>query len=474
MNNNSKKFPTLLESLLVVSFLIILMFICIFVLNGTAYVPLILAIFVTCILAIFKWGFTWEELEKSITSTISMALVSIIILMLVSIVIGIWMASGIVPAIIYYGLDLISPTLFLPTTTIICAVVSLGTGSSWTTVGTIGIALLGIGQSLGIPTPIIAGSIISGSYFGDKLSPLSDTTNLASAMTNTNLFVHIKHMLYTTIPSLLISILLYLYIGSKFSSSTIDLEQINLIKINLLNSFNILSPYFVLVPLFVIFLVVKKVPAIPSMFMGIILGGLIAIIYQGCSFSDIMGIVENGYISNSTIPEVNDLLTRGGLSSMMRTIALTICALSLGGVLEKTGILNRIVNSLLKLANTSFKLILTTMFTCFFVNFTTGDQYLSIVLPGKMYSNAYSKMGLHSKNLSRALEDSATLTSCLIPWNACGIYMASTLGVGVITYLPFAFVNIINPIISLIYAYFNIRIDKVNDIANSMEINYEN
>lgn len=472
MNTRSKRMPTLLESLFVIGFIITIMSICIFILDGGAYVPLILGLFVTSVLALANLGFKWKELEDAIVSTISMAMVSIIILMLVSIIIGLWMASGIVPSIIYYGLDIVSPNIFLPTTSIICCLVSLGTGSSWTTVGTIGIALLGIGRSLGIPTQIIAGAIISGSYFGDKLSPLSDTTNLASAMTNTDLFDHIKHMLYTTVPSLIISIVLYYNLGMKYTSNSVNLHQINIIKENLFDSFQVLSPLFVLVPLLVIILVILKVPAIPSLFVGALLGGLIAVIFQGASFSDIMNIVQDGYVSNSNVPEVFDLLSRGGLSSMMSTIALTICALSLGGVLEITGILETIVNNLLKIANNSFKLILTTMFTCTFINITTGDQYLSIVLPGKMYTGAFKNMNLKSKNLSRALEDSATLTSPLIPWNACGIYMAATLGVGVLAYAPFAFVNILNPIISLIYAFFGFTIDKieetsVNDLKNT-------
>lgn len=463
MNTRSKRMPTLFESLFVISFIIIIMSICIFMLDGSAYVPLILGICVTSIIAVVKLGFTWKELEDAIISTISMAMVSIIILMLVSIIIGLWMASGIVPSIIYYGLDIVSPNVFLPTASIICCLISLGTGSSWTTVGTIGIALLGIGNSLGIPTPIIAGSIISGSYVGDKLSPLSDTTNLASAMTNTDLFDHVKHMLYTTIPSFIISIVLYYYLGIKYASTSVDLNQISIIKESLFDSFQVLSPLFVLVPLLVIILVILKIPAIPSLFIGAFLGGLIAVIFQGASFSDIMKIVQDGYISSSKIPEVFDLLSRGGLSSMMGTIALTICALSLGGVLEITKILETIVTSLLKVANNSFKLILTTMFTCTFINITTGDQYLAIVLPGKMYVNAFSDMKLKSKNLSRALEDSATLTSPLIPWNACGIYMAATLGVGVLSYVPFAFVNILNPIISLIYAFFGFTIEKLEE-----------
>lgn len=479
MKAKSKRLPTLFEALCVIIFLIVMLFICIFKLGGTAYLPLILGICLTSLLGIFKLGVTWKELEESIVNTVSMAMVSIIILMLVSIIIGLWMASGIVPSIIYYGLDIISPGLFLPATMLICGIVSLGTGSSWTTVGTIGVALLGIGTGLGLPAPLVAGCIISGSYFGDKLSPLSDTTNLASAMTNTDLFVHIKHMLYTTIPAFIISSLIYFYLGSKYSlHNNVDLVQVSNLKSNILMDFQLLSPFFILVPIFVIFLVVKKVPAIPSLFIGAALGAIVAIVFQGHTLSDIMNIMQSGYVSSSSLQEVQDLLSRGGLQSMMNTIALTICALSLGATLEKTGVLITIVNSLLKVANSSFKLILTTMFTCFFINFTTGDQYLSIVLPGRMYTDAFRSKNLDSRNLSRALEDSATLTSPIIPWNACGIYMSATLGVSVLAYLPFSFVNILTPLISLTYAFFNVTITKIStenekDKYEEINDNYE-
>lgn len=464
MKTKSKRLPTLFEALSVIIFLIVMLFICIFKLHGTAYLPLIMGICVACLLGMFKLGVTWNELEESIVNTISMAMVSIIILMLVSIIIGLWMASGVVPSIIYYGLDIISPGLFLPATMFICSIISLGTGSSWTTVGTIGVALLGIGMGLGIPTPLVAGCIISGSYFGDKLSPLSDTTNLASAMTNTDLFVHVKHMLYTTIPAFIISTFIYFYLGSKYSlHSNADLAQISSLKSNILMDFQVLSPFFILVPIFVIFLVIKKVPAIPSLFIGAVLGAIIAVVFQGCTLSDIMSIIHSGYVSSSNLQEVQQLLSRGGLQSMMDTIALSMCALSLGATLEKTGVLATIVNSLLKLTNSVFKLIFTVMFTCFFINFTTGDQYLSIVLPGRMYADAFRSKNLDSRNLSRALEDCGTLTSPLIPWNACGIYMSSTLGVAVLSYLPFAFLNILTPLISLLYAFFNITITKIHE-----------
>ena len=457
---SKKRNPSIVEALSIIFILIVMIYLSVFKFGRSALVPIIIGIFIVTAISLFRLKVSWCDLESAIVSTISMALPSIIILMLVSITVAVWMASGIVPSIIYYGLDIISPTFFLPACTIICAITALGTGSSWTTVGTIGIALLGIGQGLGLSASVVGGAIISGSYFGDKLSPLSDTTNLASAMTGTNLFEHIKHMLYTTVPTFIISIILYLIIGFKSVNNSLNLNEIEVLQSGLINNFNSLSPLFLLVPIIVIVLVVRKVPAIPSLFIGVLLGSIIAMFVQGVSFPQFLDIVEYGYISQTNIEVVDSLLTRGGLNSMMPVIALTICALSLGGVLEKTGVLETILNSLLKLASNDFKLILTTMCTCFFINFTTGDQYLSIVLPGKMYTPAYNKVGLHSKNLSRALEDSATLTSPIIPWNACGIYMATTLGISVWSYLPFAFVNLINPILSLIYAYFNITITR--------------
>ena len=465
-----KKQATLFDAILCIGFLITTLVTCLVFLKEyeiSAHIPLLLGgVFAGCI-SIFKLGFTWQELESGILETINTTMQSILILLVVGILIGTWIISGIVPSMIYWGLNLLSPSIFLAATTIICSIVSISTGSSWTTVGTIGIALLGIGSALGIPNSIIAGAIISGAYFGDKMSPLSDTTNLAPAMAGTNLFDHIKHMLYTTIPALIITLTLYIVIGIKYTSNSIDTTQILEIQSALLNSFNTLSPLLFLIPVGVIIMVILKVPAIPALIIGALGGAFVAIVFQGNNLADVIVAAKSGYISNSGMVFVDELLSRGGLNSMLDTVSLMICALITGGILDKAGILQALAKSILKIAKGIFGLITATIFTAIGTNLAVADQYLAIVIPGSMYKDAFKEQGLHPKNLSRALEDSATITSPLIPWNTCGAYMSATLGVGCFTFLPFAFFNLICPIISILYGATGLTIEKLKVDNNS-------
>lgn len=434
-----------------------------FVFEADPQIPLILGCVFIASMGIFRLKFSWSVLEESILNTIMKGMQAILILLVVGMLIGTWILSGIVPSMIYYGLDILYPSIFLVATTIICSIVSISTGSSWTTVGTIGIALVGIGQTLGMPLQIIAGAIISGAYFGDKMSPLSDTTNLAPAMAGTNLFDHIKHMLYSTVPAFLISLVLYGIIGFKYSGQSIDSTQINIMKDTLLSSFNTLSPILLIAPALVILMVVLKVPALPGLLIGTLLGGFMAIIFQGASIGDVINVMHYGYLSETGVSLVDDLLSRGGLDSMLWTVSLILCALSLGGMLEKTGILDAIATAVLKIAKGTFGVVLATISTCIFTNIVIGDQYLAIVVPGTMYKDEFRKRNLAPQNLSRALEDSATVTSPLIPWNTCGAYMMATLGVSPILYLPFAFFNILTPIISLTLAATGISMTKLNE-----------
>ena len=465
-----KKQATLFDAILCIGFLITTLVTCLVILKEyeiSAHIPLLLGgVFAGCI-SIFKLGFTWQELESGILETINTTMQSILILLVVGILIGTWIISGIVPSMIYWGLNLLSPSIFLAATTIICSIVSISTGSSWTTVGTIGIALLGIGSALGIPNSIIAGAIISGAYFGDKMSPLSDTTNLAPAMAGTNLFDHIKHMLYTTIPALIITLTLYIVIGIKYTSNSIDTTQILEIQSALLNSFNTLSPLLFLIPVGVIIMVILKVPAILALIIGALGGAFVAIVFQGNNLADVIVAAKSGYISNSGMVFVDELLSRGGLNSMLDTVSLMICALITGGILDKSGILQALAKSILKIAKGIFGLIAATIFTAIGTNLAVADQYLAIVIPGSMYKDAFKEQGLHPKNLSRALEDSATITSPLIPWNTCGAYMSATLGVGCFTFLPFAFFNLICPIISILYGATGLTIEKLKVDNNS-------
>ena len=456
-----KRKANLIEALIPIIILIFVLAFSLIKLEASPHIPLIIGSIVAGSVGIFRLGFSWQELEDGVLDTIKMAMQAILILMIVGTLIGTWILSGTVPSMIYWGLNILSPGIFLVATTIICCIVSLATGSSWTTAGTVGIALIGIGQGLGMPAPIVAGAIISGAYFGDKMSPLSDTTNLAPAMAGTTLFEHVKHMIYTTGPSLLIALILYAIIGMKYAGKDLDLSQIELIKNSLMGSFKTLSPVLLIPPVVVILMVVKKVPAIPGLICGSLLGAVFALIFQGADLASIIDAAHNGFVSETGVAAVDELLTRGGLNSMMWTVSLILCALTLGGILERTGMLEAIANGLLSIAKGRFGLVLATILSCIFTNLVTGEQYLSIVLPGRMYKDAYRKQGLHPKNLSRALEDSGTLTSPLIPWNTCGAYMFATLGVSPVAYLPFCFLNLINPLVSLLYGATGITMEKL-------------
>lgn len=443
---------TLIEALIPIVFLILTLALALIKFNVDPHIPLILSTGVAALIGVFRLGYKWSELEEGILQTITMALQALLILLIVGTLIGTWILGGVVPSMIFWGLKILSPGIFLVATLLICSIVSVATGSSWTTAGTVGIALLGIGQTLGIPSPVIAGAIISGAYFGDKMSPLSDTTNLAPAMAGANLFDHIRHMVYTTGPAYLISVILYAFIGMKYAGQSLDTTQIDIIKETLVSNFSTLSPILMLAPVAVIVMVILKVPAIPALLTGTLLGGFFAMIFQGANFGDVMTAMHYGYESHTGIVSVDELLTRGGLDNMLWTVSLIICALSFGGILEKTGMLETIARNILKFAKGTFGLVLATIITCIMTNIVTGDQYLGIVMPGRMYKDEYKNRGLAAKNLSRAIEDSATVTSALIPWTTCGSYMIATLGLNPMAYLPYAFLNILTPVVSLVLA----------------------
>ncbi|MGL6104757.1 Na+/H+ antiporter NhaC [Romboutsia sp.] len=469
MTKKIKKQATLFDAILCIGFLVSVLVTCLVFLKEyeiSAHIPLIVGGIFTAFIAMTKLGFTWKELEEGILTTINTTMQAILILLVVGMLIGTWILGGIVPSMIYWGLNILSPGIFLVATTLICAIVSISTGSSWTTAGTIGIALLGIGSALGIPTQIIAGAIISGAYFGDKMSPLSDTTNLAPAMAGSNLFDHIRHMLYTTVPALTISLVLYGIIGIKYAGSAIDTTQISEIQNALMLNYNTLSPLLLLVPVAVIAMVIFKIPAIPGLVVGVILGSIVAIGFQGASIADVFVVAKGGYVSSTGMNFVDELLTRGGLDSMLGTVSLMLCALTTGGILEKTGMLEALAKSILKIAKGTFGLVAATIFTAIGTNLAVADQYLAIVIPGSMYKDAFKKQGLAPKNLSRALEDSATITSPLIPWNTCGAYMSATLGIGCFAFLPFAFFNLLCPLISLFYGATGITMEKISQNDN--------
>ena len=420
-----------------------------------------------------KYGASWKKILNGASKSISSTTPSLIILLLIGSLAGTWLLSGIIPAMIYYGLQILNPKIFLFATAIITAIVSLATGSSWSTIATIGIALLGIGQALGLSVGLTGGAIISGAYFGDKMSPLSDTTNLAPAMTGTDLFTHIRYMMYTTVPSFTITLIIFLIIG--FSYTITEVQDINILLAAISDSYNI-SGWLFLVPILVIVLIIKKTPAIPALLAGTILGGIFAVIFQPevvmsitnaetLNFRSAYIAVINAMASDISITTdnemINNLLSTSGMAGMLNTIWLIICAMVFSGAMEAAGLLRRVAEPIIQYAESTGSLIATTVGTCVFFNISASDQYLSIVVPGRMFADTYREKGLAPENLSRTLEDSGTVTSVLVPWNTCGATQSAVLGVATFAYLPFCFFNIISPLITIAYGYFGIKIKKL-------------
>jgi NhaC family Na+:H+ antiporter len=480
------KTPKVLDALIPLVFLITLLVISIQVfgsdgLSGSSQIVLILSATVAGSIAVFRLGFTWETLQEGIVKSISSAMSSILILFLIGALAGTWLLSGIVPAMIYYGLLVLSPAIFLMAACIISGIVSVATGSSWTTVATVGVALLGIGKALGFEEGIIAGAIISGAYFGDKMSPLSDTTNLAPAMAGTDLFTHIRHMAKTTIPTMVITLILFFIIGLNYETAG-NVGDVQVIS-NVISSTFTITPWLFVVPLLVIVMILKRVPALPALLAGALLGGVFALIFQpeiiarvvgeegSFSYIGFKGVMMALFGKINVVTDnalVNELLATRGMAGMLNTIWLIVCAMVFGGIMEESGMLKVLAESIIRKVHKVGSLIAATAATCVFFNITTSDQYLAILVPGRMYADVYKKRGLKPENLSRTLEDSATVTSVLVPWNTCGATQASVLGVATLTYAPYCFFNIISPIMTILYGYLNIGInyyDKEDELA---------
>ncbi|TRX57805.1 Na+/H+ antiporter NhaC [Fulvivirga sp. M361] len=476
---SERKEPSLVLSLLPVFFLISLLAVNVIIYGGdSSYGPNQIALLLTAGFAgvlSLRLGFTWPEIEKAIVKSISSAMAAILILLMIGSLSGTWLISGIVPAMIYYGLEILNPTIFLFAACIVSAIVSVATGSSWSTAATVGIALIGIGKAMGINDGVVAGSIISGAYFGDKMSPLSDTTNLAPAMAGTDLFTHIRYMSFTTGPSIIISLIIFLIWGFTLEPNA-DLGNVNAVQHAITDKFNINLALF-LVPAIVIFLIIKKMPALPALLIGTLLGGIFALIFQPQLISTISGItndplrssyaaVMQAMFADVSIATgngiVDELLSSGGMYGMLNTVWLILTAMIFGGVMEGTGMLRRIAREIIKFANSTGSLVAATATTCFTFNVTASDQYIAIVVPGRMFSNTFKERGLAPENLSRTLEDSGTVTSVLIPWNTCGAYQSSVLGVATFAYLPYCFFNIISPFMTILFAYLNIKIRRLD------------
>lgn len=410
-----------------------------------------------------------EEVSNNIKSTTA----AILILLFVGSLAGTWLISGVIPTMIYYGLKLLNPTFFLPATVVICSIISMATGSSWTTSATVGIALIGIGGAMGVPLGMAAGAVLSGAYFGDKMSPLSDTTNLAPAMAGTDLFTHIRYMTLTTVPTITITLIVFVILGFTIETGgSADTSNI----LSAIDATFYVSPWLFLVPAAVIFLIVKKTQPLIALLIGTLLGALFALIFQPQVLANIGGVehldFKSGYMgvmtamtSDTAIEtgniQLNELFTSGGMAGMLSTIWLILCAMVFGGVMDAIGALSRISRAMLKMANSVFGLFFSTTASCVIMNVTASDQYLAIVVPGKMFSKAFRTEGLAPENLSRTLEDAGTVTSALVPWNTCGAYQSKVLGVGVEEYFVYAVFNYLSPFMTLFFAAFKIKIKKL-------------
>lgn len=544
MENSQEKSPSMLQALTPIVLLMVLLFLSVTLFGsdssyGANQIALLLVAAVGIVIGLYN-GQKWKDLQQGIVDGIGLSMGAILILLMVGSLIGTWILAGTVPTMIYYGLQILSPAYFYVASTIICAIVSICIGSSWTTAGTIGVSLIVIAESLGLSSAITAGAIISGAYFGDKMSPLSDTTNLAPAIAGTDLFTHIRHMVWTTVPSLMVAMLIFLLLGLNHEQSQTDLNLET--TLDLLNqNFNI--SIWSLLPLVAVFILAfKKVPALATIFIGALLGCLFALILQPkgidryvaegrivcesnpkleCSVSnyqfdgekttftlavknkttgdtlsetlslakgeektfalgdvssrvfvwgDFMGRLKgtwsamfSGYSVSTDNESFDSLLSRGGMANMINTIWLILCAMTFGAIMEKTGVLHKLVTTIIGRAKSTASLIGSVLLTCFGMNVVAADQYIAIVLPGRMYRAEFKRRGLDSRNLSRTLEDAGTITSPLIPWNTCGAYMAGTLGVATGAYWLFCFFNLVNPFVAFLYALFNFKITKVAD-----------
>ncbi|WP_136480890.1 Na+/H+ antiporter NhaC [Cognatitamlana onchidii] len=441
-------------------------------LSGSNQFILILGAAVAAVVGFYN-NVSYKQMLDEVAENVKSTSGAILILLMVGALAGTWLISGIIPSMIYYGLQLLNPTIFLAASVVICAIISIATGSSWTTSATVGIALIGIGETLGISLGMTAGAVLSGAYFGDKMSPLSDTTNLAPAMAGGELFSHIKYMSLTTVPTIVVTLVVFIIIGLNIDTTGIPNISGKLIAID--NAFNI-SPWLFLVPMAVIFMIIKKTPPLIALLIGTLLGGIAAIIAQPnivinisgadnltfqSAYKGVMKAITVDSAVETSSKELNDLFSSGGMSGMLGTIWLIICAMVFGGVMDAIGALSRISQALLSLASTTFGLFASTVASCLALNVTASDQYLALVVPGKMFKKAFEDKGLAPENLSRTLEDSGTVTSVLIPWNTCGAYQSGVLGVPVADYFFFAIFNWLSPFTTLLFAAFRIKIKQI-------------
>jgi len=414
-------------------------------------VLLVAAAFITACLG-FYLRFNWREMERGIVDSIHKAMPAILIMLCVGILIGSWIASGTIPMVIYYGLKLISPKFFLVTACFVCSITSIATGTSWGTIGTLGVAFIGIAMGLGIPLGPAAGAIVAGAYFGDKMSPFSDVTNLAPVAAGSNLFDHIKHMLWSATPAWLIGLFIYFIVGLRYGVKTVESDKMTLITQTLKENFNF--NIFLLLPMVVVFyFAFTKKPTIPGMLFSSFLAGILAIIFQKASVTEVATAMNTGYQANTGVEAVDLLISRGGMMSMMETQLVAFTAFSFGGIMQRTGLLSVILDRVMIFANKVWSIVLTTIGSSLVTAMVTGSSYLSMIIPGELLSPIYKKEGLAAKNLSRIIEESGAIIVPLIPWSMAGVYITGTLGVSTFSYLPWAIMNYVAVVILAIYGF---------------------
>lgn len=425
------------------------------VLGTSIHVLLIVALTLTCYLS-SQLGYSLEELIECMARTIGQSMSALLVFILIGCIIGAWIHSGTVPALIFYGLEFLPPKYFLPAGLVICSIASVVTGTSWGTIGTVGLALLGVGIGLGIPPGLVAGMIISGAFFGDKMSPISDTTNLAALTAKTTIYSHIGSMLFTTIPAYIVTLVLFTLVGLGYSGAeNVDAAEVALIQEVLATEFD-LNP-MVLAPMVALLtMMIVRVHTLPAMLTGVVVATIVSLVFQDSSLASALTAINEGYTNKTGVEVVDALIVRGGIQSMMYTFSLTFIALSLGGVLDQVGYLRVVVEKTIEKIKSAASMITFVLFSTAFSNAATGDTYISIILNGSLYGDTFDRTGLDRSTLSRLLEEGGTMTGALIPWTSTGAFITGTLGVSTLSYLPYCFLNIINPMLSIALAYIGI------------------
>ncbi|MCY7482836.1 Na+/H+ antiporter NhaC [Paenibacillus alvei] len=433
------------------------------------FIPLIIGIIFTVLVGVIS-GYKWSELQDMMVNGVAKALPAIFILLVIGMIVGTWIASGVIPTMIYYGLSFIHPSFFVPAVAVVTGIIAITLGSSFTSIATIGLAFMVIGEGMGFSPGLIAGAVISGAFFGDKLSPLSDTTNIAPAMAETDLFSHVRHMLWDTIPAFAIAVALYALVGTRTAEGAVDTANIDMILKGIQHSF-LIHPLLLLLPIFTIFLMIKKLPALPTLLLVGIIGGVISIVVQGDTITSMINTMTNGFHAESGVKAVDSLLNRGGLVSMLNTIGLLTIATALGGLLEGTNIFHALVRPIVAKIKTPGSLIATTLASTFLVAFASGAQFLAIILPTRTFVQTYKDMNIDTKNLSRCVEAAGTVGITLVPWGVPAVFAANMLGVSAEQFIPYIFFAFLVPLINLLYGLTGWTIVKKEYSVRSVQVN---